>query len=693
MNGDAVASDPISTLLSLHAMAQRSYVRIPIFVRGDTDFVCSLMNVLPKVTLVSDEWDFPSRFLWRQAKQLLGQETQTLALDVREQIDVEKICAISGCIKGGELLIFIVGEEQEADINGSRFRDRFLSFSSHANAAMICQSGFISMPACRRSDPREGDVYSNNVTTHEQGKAIEAIKHVLSGHRRRPALLVADRGRGKSSAMGIAAASVMQEERKRLLVTAPTVANVETLLQHAANAPSIQRKGKYGLVADSGSELLFIAPDALLQEMPECDLLLVDEAAAIPLPMLDKILARYSRIVFSSTEHGYEGTGRGFSTRFRTLLNAKAKGWKEVRLETPVRWAAGDLLEAWLFATFLFDAEPILPKDNCELVIREISQRELSSDEKLLRQVFALLVSAHYQTSPNDLVQLLDGENQTVLVAFLDDTAVGVIVAQREGGFEQTLAQAVVDGQRRIRGHLLAQSLATHTGTLEVLTNDLFRITRVAVLPSCRQQGIGHALVAATERVATEKDISIVGTSFGVNSELWQFWSSMAYLPARLGVQRDAASGTYSLQLIKPLGQAPMWLRDVDALFSINFPYQLNEQFSDMDPTLVSRLLVSLTNVQSPDPRALKQVALFASGALGYDLVAGSLWVWSVHWLATREPHDRELEACNALIARVLQRRSWHEVATAFGYQGRKETEMAIRKWIAVQLDKKKEIE
>ncbi|MDD1795746.1 GNAT family N-acetyltransferase [Enterovibrio sp. ZSDZ42] len=690
--GDPVLSDPISALRQLHQMAKRGNVRVPVFIRGDRDFSFRLVSAVPGISVVTDdssvfdEATFP-RLKWNDAKQLLGQEIGSLALDVREHIDVEKLCAISGCIRGGELLFFLVNNEEEP-LSG--FRQRFIDFSSHANAAMFCQSGLFWLPKASISDTEN---VVQRETTLGQDTAIDAIERVLLGHRRRPALLVADRGRGKSSAMGLAAAKIMQTAKKRLIVTSPTVANVDILLQHAASVGGISREGKYGLKSDNGSELVFVAPDALLLNRPECDLLLVDEAAAIPLPMLDACLERYSRVVFSTTEHGYEGTGRSFSIRFRQLLDERTKGWKEVRLKQPIRWSENDLLEQWLFDTFLFDAEPNSAIANEETNLRFIAQHELLNDESLLRQVFALLVSAHYQTSPNDLVQLLDGRNQSLITAFKGETLVGVALAQQEGGFDKDLAKAVVAGKRRVKGHLLAQSLATHTGIIDPLLTPLLRITRIAVLDKVRHCGIGRSLLVAMECLARENNIATIGTSYGVNSELFQFWSSLAYLPVRLGVSRDAASGTYSLQMAKALSTTECWLSNANTLFGLNFTLQLHEQYKAMNPYLIAQLLYRIPCIETPCLLAKKQVSLFAEGILGYDLVTGSLWRWFVHWLSLNNAFFNQDRACTALIERVVKRRSWQDVARDCNYQGRKETESAIRLWVSEQLANEKELE
>ena len=80
-----------------------------------------------------------------------------------------------------------------------------------------------------------------------------------------------------------------------------------------------------------------MAPDALLASTTEADWLIVDEAAAIPGPLLEKLVSRFPRVLLTTTVQGYEGTGRGFLLKFC----ARFSGLRRYTLSTPVRWAAG----------------------------------------------------------------------------------------------------------------------------------------------------------------------------------------------------------------------------------------------------------------------------------------------------------------------------------------------------------------
>ncbi|MCG7904947.1 MAG: tRNA(Met) cytidine acetyltransferase, partial [Candidatus Thiodiazotropha taylori] len=134
---------------------------------------------------------------------------------------------------------------------------------------------------------------------------------------------------------------------QRILVTASRQAAVESLFSMAANelgmaAHGVELHHQQGVIE-------YVAPDRLIRENPRGDLLLVDEAAAIPTPVLIKLLEHYPRIAFATTVHGYEGTGLGFNHRFKKHLDQQRPQWREIQLKTPIRWAMDDPLEQLVF--------------------------------------------------------------------------------------------------------------------------------------------------------------------------------------------------------------------------------------------------------------------------------------------------------------------------------------------------------
>jgi poly(A) polymerase len=158
--------------------------------------------------------------------------------------------------------------------------------------------------------------------------------------------------------LGIAAAELIRQGKQKILVTAPSYASVETLFKHAASELKNAQLG-HGQLFSDGCEIQFVAPDALLENELEADVLLVDEAAALTLPMLKLMLQRYPRIIFATTLHGYEGSGHGFKLQFQQVLDQQTPDWRQIELTQPVRWNLGDVLEQFSFELCLLDAEPV----------------------------------------------------------------------------------------------------------------------------------------------------------------------------------------------------------------------------------------------------------------------------------------------------------------------------------------------
>ncbi len=107
----------------------------------------------------------------------------------------------------------------------------------------------------------------------------------------------------------------------------------------------------------------YIQPDHH-EKLAQAELLVIDEAAAIPLPMVKQLLGPYL-VFMASTITGYEGTGRALSLKLIQQLREKslsansssgARTLREVTLEEPIRYASGDQVEAWLHHLLCLDA-------------------------------------------------------------------------------------------------------------------------------------------------------------------------------------------------------------------------------------------------------------------------------------------------------------------------------------------------
>lgn len=94
----------------------------------------------------------------------------------------------------------------------------------------------------------------------------------------------------------------------------------------------------------------------------QAELVAVDEAAAIPLPLVKKLLGPYL-VFLSSTITGYEGTGRSLSLKLVSQLREQqgkagaTRKLKELTLDVPIRYGQGDPVERWLYDVLCLDAQ------------------------------------------------------------------------------------------------------------------------------------------------------------------------------------------------------------------------------------------------------------------------------------------------------------------------------------------------
>ncbi|MFV0446992.1 MAG: tRNA(Met) cytidine acetyltransferase TmcA [Vibrio sp.] len=659
----------LSYLSSLSLLAARHQFRFGICMQGEEQWNCSLLeewlaasNNHVVFQLGGDVLSGARHVPFNKGQRLLGQECNTLICDISSGWDANSFSAALGTLIGGGLL-FVLGanslSKNPADQWLRRSLDKLISISPESKAVYPSVSEAV-----------------QPIDYSQQQLAVDNIVKVVTGHRKRPLILTADRGRGKSSALGMAAANLMFERKIDIIVTAPSLASVSPVFQFAQRLLDSAYFAK-GIVEFGQSSLRFIAPDELLKHRPECDLLLVDEAAALPLPMLQTMVNNYHRAIFSSTIHGYEGCGRGFSLKFQSWLKDVRPNMKVQNMDQPIRWSKDDPLEAWHNDSFLlnYEFQPITDAITAQaLQFRLLSKQDLLNTPQLLHNVFSLLVNAHYQTSPNDLFHLLGDENVGVYIALCGGILLGCILSVKEGGLDELLIKDIQQGKRRPKGHLVPVSIANQLGIADAAKQVSYRIMRIAVHPDVQNRNIGAALIT---HFSAQLKADYLSTSFGATPELVRFWQKSDFQIVKVGSMRDQASGCYSLLMIK--GQHLSWLDTAKEMYRQHLDFELSDSLQDMEPQLV-RQLVSKSSLSVED-LPIKLIENYAYGGSNYESVA--LWI---RVLACTVSHQDLKLLSDVFIAKVVQRQSWDECAKKYQLSGRKQIESLIRKDLSMLL-------
>ncbi len=623
--------------------------RLPLWIEGEHDFVMSaLQQLLSDLKLdVSAEQSiesFQNRGLLlgeplaeftslpiqlkplkgpaRQA--ILGHEADVLIINGFSGVDWEMVAASSGAITAGGLWILMTPPRATwlAQFNPAAAKllsfpqttttNQFLRFLlPHLNQAIVWsptaihsdnpiwhsnqafhfnQALSLAMPktVLTEASTAEQDIntdiltsetpifgcHSKKLPNEEQANAIAAIKKVATGHRRRPLVLTAHRGRGKSAALGMAAAELHQAGKVRIAICGP----------HPAAVAVAQQQFE---AMTAGQQLPFWPIDQLLSALPAIDLLLVDEAAALPIPLLQQLTTHYNRIVFATTEHGYEGTGRGFSLKFQQYLTEHCPGWRKLHLNDPIRYRSGDPLEQLIFRAFLLDNElGPAPRMNETLDIsssqlKEIDLSLLSQQPERLAQVFGLLRFAHYQTSLRDLWALFEDESLRLFVLEQQEQVIAAALIGIEGQFSADLSQEIANGKRRVQGHLSAQSLAFHLAAPSLSRLKIARIQRIVVHPELQQRGFGRLLLDQLSQRLHANDVELLTTSFGASAGLVKFWQQADFSPVRLSQKIEQSSNAPSVLMVKYLqSECPLILFDLIKSFGQQLYWQQKQQSS-----------------------------------------------------------------------------------------------------------------
>lgn len=533
----------LTALHTLTAQMKREGIRRLLVLSGEEgwcfDHALKLRDALPGDWLwISPQPDAENHCSPSALQTLLGREFRHAVFDARHGFDAAAFAALSGTLKAGSWLVLLlpVWEEWEnqPDADSLRWSDcpdpiATPHFVQHLKRVLTADNEAI---LWRQNQPFSLAHFTPRTDWHpatgapqpEQQQLLKQLMTMPPG----VAAVTAARGRGKSALAG----QLISRIAGRAIVTAPAKASTDVLAQFA------------------GEKFRFIAPDALLASDEQADWLVVDEAAAIPAPLLHQLVSRFPRTLLTTTVQGYEGTGRGFLLKFC----ARFPHLHRFELQQPIRWAQGCPLEKMVSEALVFDDENFTHTPQGNIVISAFEQTLWQSDPETPLKVYQLLSGAHYRTSPLDLRRMMDAPGQHFLQAAGENEIAGALWLVDEGGLSQQLSQAVWAGFRRPRGNLVAQSLAAHGNNPLAATLRGRRVSRIAVHPARQREGTGRQLIAGALQYT--QDLDYLSVSFGYTGELWRFWQRCGFVLVRMGNHREASSGCYTAMALLPMSDA-----------------------------------------------------------------------------------------------------------------------------------------
>ncbi|RGB42027.1 GNAT acetyltransferase 2-domain-containing protein [Rhizophagus diaphanus] len=387
--------------------------------------------------------------------------------------------------------------------------------------------------------------------TLDQAKVILTfIESISEKALRNTVSLTASRGRGKSAALGIAIASAVAYGYSNIFVTSPSPENLKTLFEFifkGFDALKYEEHLDYDIVQSTNPDFnkAIVRVNIFRQHRQtiQAELVVIDEAAAIPLSLVKNLIGPYL-VFMASTINGYEGTGRSLSLKLIQQLREKSKGFmgkegrtdvsdeiavvgrngkaerevngataggrvlREIKLEEPIRYALNDPVEKWLNKLLCLDAS-IVSKNiqgcphpqKCELyyVNRDTLFSFHPVSETFLQRMMSLYVASHYKNSPNDLQLMSDAPAHHLFVLLppikegdnsLPDPLCVVQVCLEGEISKQTVLNSLSRGQQP-SGDLIPWLISQQFQDDDFANLSGARIVRIATHPDYIKMGYG----------------------------------------------------------------------------------------------------------------------------------------------------------------------------------------------------------
>jgi tRNA(Met) cytidine acetyltransferase len=653
-------------------------------------------------------YGYVTRIGFKETENVMGGTWDLLIADLSHQLNPNDIGRLVETIRGKGLILFaippikvwlnsltefqknlITYPYKDKDVR-QLFKQRFLnSLINHEGTWLIDEEKneywgkprMIEPQAQRKIQLSESGPLSLALT-QDQSEVITAVFEMIKLNEPQALVIVANRGRGKSAAIGLGIALIADyaekaNKRLKIAITAPQYTGVKTLIEFIIKGLESlglrywikQRENNIIMIKTRRMKLFYIKPTLITSI--SADIKVVDEAASIPVTLLLRIVNSSKRTIFSTTVHGYEGSGRGFSIRFlKYLKQLKDLHVKEINMFAPIRYPENDPVEQWLYDTLLLNSEPAQLSEAEKNASPDIcTYKELNFNninENILRNFYGIYVLAHYRNRPEDLATLLDAPHHFARALFLNSNPVVSIQLSEEGGFDSELTDLIYNGMD-IHGHIIPCRALWYYGFKEFGEMKGWRIVRIATHPDLMNKGFGSKALAELTKEAIKKNLDWLGSGFGATEELLNFWFRNGFYPIHLSPTPNPTSGEYSILVVKPISERAMKVvTKMNTDFRLRMIEMLHDVYFELNPRLAYMLITQgLESVKIVLSKSqLVRLKGFITGRLTYEVSADAIRNFVKLYLLDKSANKPSLTIDDGalLVTKVLQGKSWSRI-------------------------------
>lgn len=677
----------------------------------------------------------PDYISYRENNRILGRTCDMLVLQDFEALTPNMIACAMETVRGGGVIILLFDQEKSIKEIIARKSDLVLEAVGQESVQLfnrrlfksLAQNSFvifldsklrvmditkehvlnkeIEYKSCKRTEQLSEDPLLAMCKTKDQFNVLGELINRLGKKENSVTSVLAARGRGKSVALGLAIAKAIDSNFSSILISALFIENVQSIFEFIING--LNRLG-YSKIEDYKIIYAFEGKKRHIKKIEilrgyrravdyihpfeeltvHSNLLVIDEAASIPLPHLKKLLN--SKLVFmASTINGYEGTGRVF----RTKLAEYTQGENTLEMTEPIRYSLGDEVEKWLYQELLLEPKlrniqniPIPTDCTLHYVNKNALFSGTPKTEDFLQEIFSLFISSHYRNSPNDLQILSDSPNHELFVLLASSRVICAMQVSFEGKCDENSFKK--------EGNLIPWVIFDNYFDNRFLESFGARIVRIAVHPNILSMGYGSVaisrLTAFLEASTSESQnvvfedksvlfhqignistprISWIGSSFGLTEKLLNFWKKAGFNPMCIKQAPSKTTGEFSTVVLKASdAKSADLFASMEPFFSQRFIPLLSYSFRDMPPTLVLSLIYSssrpvLEKQISFSNDELQRLRMFAKGMLDVKSILDILPEFSKFYFYKKTPNTISIISQAILVMVGCQNKTMEDAA------------------------------